>query len=200
MNGFGIPQVNADAVQDRLRADSVLQAAAELAYRLETLAGALAVREKPERVRYGRGRLRHSRKRHSPAGFVLDPANLQILLLDGRLWTYSRTDSARFPTGRYYDARADFASFVGNRASPGGREFVFLGAVVGKYAFGYAGNYQGHDSDDSGRHRSHAGPVRVEPAGLYALCGEGSAVGCITADEAFAAIASLRAANGTNGT
>ena len=174
-----------------------MRAATELADRLQALADTLAVHEKPARLHYGRGRLGYSLRRRSPAGFVLDSANLQILLLDGRLWTYSRSDYGRFPTGRYYDARTDFASFLHNRAFPGGREFVFLGAVVGKYTFGYLASASAQDSGQDG---SHAGPVSVELPGLYALCGEGGSVGYVTADEAFAVIATRRAANGTDGT
>lgn len=158
------------------RAAAVQAAAAELAARLEHLAARLAKRQEPVRVRYGRGRLGNSFKRQSPEGFILDPATLQLLLPDGRLWTYSRSDSTRFPAGRYYDARADYAQFAGNRTFPGGREFVFLGAVLGKYTFGFASV-----------HRS--GEVVVQRPGLCAICGEGRAVRYLTADEAFAAIA-----------
>ncbi len=61
-----------------------------------------------------------------------------MLLPDGRLWTYSRSDAQRFPTGRTYDARTDHVGFGGGRSFPCGTEFIFLGAVIGKYTFGFA--------------------------------------------------------------
>lgn len=160
-----------DHADDIDRTATVESAAAALANRLKELADTLATREKPTRVRYGRGRIGNTLKRQSPEGFLIDPVNLQILLPDGRLWTYSRSDSTRFPTGRYYDAGSDFAQFAGNRTYPGGREFVFLGAVLGKYTFGFAA---GHQS---------------EPPGLYAIYGAGRSVHYVRADQAFAAIA-----------
>lgn len=161
-----------DRQSDQQRAAAIQRAAEELSSRLKTLAQNLAVRRKPERVRYGRGRIGNAFKRLSPEGFVLDPVNLQMLLPDGRLWTYSRSDSTRFPTGRFYDAGTDYTQFAGNRTFPGGREFVFLGAVLGRYTFGLTVN--------DGRHR---------PTQLCAIYGEGRAVRYVTADEAFAAIA-----------
>lgn len=156
-------------------ATGVHDAAAELAGRLEDLAATLAERHTPVRVRYGRGRLGNSFKRQSPEGFILDPASLQMLLPDGRLWTYSRSDSTRFPNGRYYDARTDYVQFAGNRTFPAGREFVFLGAVLSRYTFGFAGGH--HTGGD------------VQPEGLCAIYGEGRAVRYVTADEAFGVIA-----------
>ncbi len=154
------------------RAAAIKRAAAELARRLEQLADTLAARQKPQRVRYGRGRIGNTFKRLSPEGFVLDPVNLQMLLPDGRLWTYSRSDATRFPTGRHYDARSDYTQFAGNRTFPGGREFVFLGAVLGKYTFGLA-----------------AGDGQHGPAQLCAIYGEGRSVRYVSADEAFAMVA-----------
>lgn len=161
-----------DRQNDLERAAAVQHAAKDLNARLKKLADTLAARQKPERVRYGRGRIGNTFKRLSPEGYVLDPVNLQILLPDGRLWTYSRSDATRFPTGRYYDAGSDYPQFAGNRTFPGGREFVFLGAVLGKYTFGLAVN-----------------DGQCGPAQLCAICGDGRAVRYVTADEAFAVIA-----------
>jgi hypothetical protein len=149
---------------------AVRRAAAELAVRLKKLAGTLTKRQAPTRVRYGRGRLGNSLRRQSPEGFVLDP-NLQMLLPDGRLWTYSHSDSSRFPAGRYYDAASDYIKYAGTRTFPGGREFVFLGAVLGKFTFGFGGATQ------------------AQSPGLCAIYGSGRAVRYAAADEAFATIA-----------
>ena len=164
-----------DLQHDAERTAAIQSAAAELADRLEKLADTLALQQKPSRVRYGRGRVGRSLKRHSPEGFILDPVNLQMLLPDGRLWAYSRSDSTRFPAGRCYDARTDYVQFAGSRTSPGGREFFFLGAVLGKYTFGFA-------LSEGNRH--HAGSP-----GLCAIYGEGRSIRYVAADEAFAAIA-----------
>lgn len=83
-------------------------------------------------------------KRRSPEGFVLDSANLQMLLPDGRLWSYSRSDAIRYPAGRYFDVRADHANFARGRSFFGGTGFAFLGAVIGKYTFGL-GDHDGLD-------------------------------------------------------
>jgi hypothetical protein len=160
-----------DWQSDQERTAAVQRAAEDLNVRLKNLAGTLSGRQRPERVRYGRGRIGNAFKRLSPEGFVLDPVNLQMLLPDGRLWTYSRSDSTRFPMGRSYDASIDYTQFAGNRTFPGGREFVFLGAVLGKYTFGLAAGDHAHG-----------------PAQLCAICGEGRSVRYVTADEAFAAI------------
>ena len=69
---------------------------------------------------------------------MLDGVNLQMLLPDGRLWSYSRSDAVRYPAGRYFDVRADHANFARGRSFFGGTGFTFLGAVVGKYTFGLA--------------------------------------------------------------
>lgn len=159
-------------------------AAAELADRLKKHAGTLALRQKTTRVRFGHGRLGRSFKRQSPEGFILDAANLQMLLPDGRLWAYSRSDSNRFPAGRFYDALTDYTQFSGSRTFPGGREFVFLGAVLGGYTFGFSVH---------GGRRHHA-----DSPGLWAICGEGRSIRYATADEAFAAIAESAPADGVN--
>ena len=162
-------------LQSRARRQAIGSAAVELADRLKELADALSAREKPRRVRYGRARMAHSFKRHSPEGFVLDPLNVEMLLPDGRLWTYSRSDSTRFPAGRYYDARSDYVEFARNRTFPEGREFVFLGAVLGRYTFGCAGY--------------HGSGEQMQSPVLCAIYGEGRSVRYVTADEAFVAIA-----------
>ena len=157
------------------RTAAIQNAAGELADRLKKLADTLAARQKPTSIDYGPGRLGRWLRRNSPIGFILYPPSLKMLLPDGRLWSYSRSDSTRFPAGRYYDARTDYVQFAGNRASPGGREFVFLGAVIRKYTFGLA--------------HSHSNRHDADPPGLYAMYGEGSSVRYVTADEAIAAIA-----------
>ncbi len=158
------------------RAAAIQRAADELADRLQELADDLSVRGKTRRVRYGRGRVGHSLKRQSPEGFVIDPVNLAMLLPDGRLWTYSRSDATRFPAGRCYDPRTDHSQFSGNRTFPDGREFVFLGAVLGGYTFGVAGG------------RGNGGHADSSPS-LCAIVGEGRSVRFVSAVEACAAIA-----------
>lgn len=148
------------------------RAADDLADCLQLLAGQLGRARKPARIRYGDSRLGELFKRRSPRGFLLDASSRQMLLPDGRLWSYSRGDANRFPAGRYYDARTDYAEFARSRIFPGGREFVFLGAVLGKYTFGFAR------------------PTGAENlSGLCAICGEGRSVRYVPAAEAFAAFA-----------
>lgn len=153
---------------------AAIQAAAdELADRLKQLADQLAKgHHHTKRLPYGHGRLGNSLRRRSPEGYVVDPVNLQILLPDGRLWSYSRSDAQRFPSGRTYDARTDHVGFGGGRSFPCGTEFIFLGAVVGKYTFGFADG-----ADESAPH------------GLCALVSEGRAVRYVDAEEAFADLA-----------
>ncbi len=158
--------------QDEARRAGIRNAADELATRLATLADTLAATRKPTRLPYGPGRLGNHLRRLSPEGFVLDPSGPQVLMSDGRLWAYSRSDSARQPAGRFYDARVDYAAYSGSRTFPGGTEFVFLGAVLGKYTFGFAAR----NADDT-------------PGGLCAIYGDGRSVRQVTADQAFSAIA-----------
>jgi hypothetical protein len=149
---------------------AAIQAAAyELAERLRQLADRLGASHDATRVHFGQARLGNALRRRSPQGFVLDPVNLQILLPDGRLWSYSRSDAQRFPAGRLYDASTDYVGFAGGRSSPCGTEFTFLGAVVGKYTFGFVDG-----ADESA------------PNGLCAIVSEGRAVRYVDADEAFA--------------
>lgn len=144
----------------------------ELADRLKQLADEVGSRQKARRVQFGPGRLRGSLRRRSPAGFVVDPVNLEILLPDGRLWTYARSDSQRFPAGRYYDPRTDYTAYARGISYPGGIAFTFLGAVIGKYTFGFA---DGHDSSS--------------PHGLCAIVSEGRAVRYVGIDDAMSDIA-----------
>ncbi|MBU3749995.1 MAG: hypothetical protein FGM52_06000 [Mycobacterium sp.] len=161
----GDPQLSATPTPIQAAAD-------ELGELLKQLADRLATRHTPEGVRYGPGRLGKSFRRRSPEGFALDPVNLQLLLPDGRLWSYSRSDSQRFPDGRCFDARADHTGFGGGRSYPLGTEFIFLGAVIGKYTFGYAD-----------------GAAESSPSGLCALVSEGRAVRYMDAERALADLA-----------
>lgn len=117
--------------------DSIASAAEDLARCLESLARHIGTRVTPKRVRYGHGRIGNFARRRSPSGFVVDSVNLQMLLPDGRLWSYSHGEHLRFPAGRFYDARADHPAYAAGRIYPGGVEFIFLGALIGKYSFGY---------------------------------------------------------------
>ncbi len=169
MSDVGNVQQNED------RQTAVRQAAEELATRLKALADTLAPNAITRRVPYGPGRLGKYARQHSPEGYVLDAVSLKILLPDGRLWSYSRNEATRFPKGRLFDARVDYPMFSGGLRSLSGREFVFLGAVLVKYSFGWA-------PIDGSVGESDAG-------GLCALYGEGPVVRWVTADEAFRAIA-----------
>ena len=79
------------------RMKAAAAAAEDLADRLKELAGQLGPKVRPQRVQFGRGRLGGPLKRRSPKGFVLDSVNLQMLLPDGQLWSYSRSDAMRYP-------------------------------------------------------------------------------------------------------
>ncbi len=169
MSDVGNVQQNED------RQTAVQQAADELASRLKALAETLAPIATPRRVPYGPGRLGKFARRQSPEGYVLDQVSLKILLPDGRLWNYSRSESTRFPTGRLFDARVDYPEFAGGQSALGGREFVFLGAVLDKYSFGWAAPDDSVSESDAG--------------GLCAIYGEGRVVRWVTADDAFRVIA-----------
>lgn len=159
------------------KAATIEQAAAELADRLQDLADRLADRNDPTSVQYRRSParfLKRVRYGRSPAGFLLDTGSTRLLLRDGRIWSYSPNDYGRFPAGRVYDVRADYTDYTGCRMFPGGREFVFIGVIIGKYTFGFIAN----DADGS----------TGQPSGLCAVYGGGSALECVTADEAFAAV------------
>lgn len=160
---------------------AVARAAEDLAERLRALADRLAAQRNSTRIPYGSGLVGDWFRRRSPKGFVLDSVSRQMLLPDGRLWSYSRADASRFPAGRFYDARADYDRFVGSRFFPGGREFVFLGANLSKYSFGVAGAEVAE---------------RDESSGLCAIYGEGPSVRYVAPDDAFAAIAANAATPG----
>jgi hypothetical protein len=116
---------------------AALQAAADdLADRLKALAVRLASEVDPQRYEYGPGRLGSALRRRSPEGFHTGTQRLHILLPDGRLWLYSRSDWRRFPDGRFYDPRTDYTQSSA-RSYPGGTPFTFLGAVLGKHTFGF---------------------------------------------------------------
>jgi hypothetical protein len=155
---------------------AVRDAAEELATRLEALADTLAATTPPQRVPFGPGRFGPFGRRLSPKGHIIDPGSLKMVLPDGRLWSYSRSEADRFPTGRLFDARvAPDPGYTGNRSFLVGREFIFLGVVLAKYSFGWAAPYEKPGDVDSG--------------GLRAIYGEGPTVRWVTADKAFSAIA-----------
>ena len=173
--------VQQNTQQDDDKQAAVVDAAEELATRLKALADTLATKTQPQRVPYGTGRFGSFGRRLSPEGHVIDPVRLKMVLPEGRLWSYSRTQAARFPTGRLFDARVDYAEYTGNRSFLGGREFIFLGAVLAKYSFGWAAPYEKPGDVDSG--------------GLRAIYGEGPTVRWVTADKAFSAITDSALAN-----
>jgi len=164
-----------DAVADQSgsRAEVIAVAAGELADRLKELAAQLGSALRPRRVQFGKGSFGGLLKRRSPKGFVLDAVNLQMLLPDGRLWNYSRSDAVRYPAGRYFDVRAEHANFARGRSFFGGTGFTFLGAVLGKYTFGLADG-DGHD--------------RAVGA-LCAICTEGKSIRYVDVAEALEDIA-----------
>lgn len=164
-----------NVLQEAEKQAAVEKAAAELVSRLKSLADLFASKAGPRRVLYGPGRVGQLLRRQSPQGYVIDPVSLKVLLPDGRIWSYSRTESNRFPNGRVFDARVDYREFAGGRSFPGGREFIFLGAVLGKYSFGWAAPSEAEEESD--------------PGGLRAIYGQGPAVRWATAEEAFTAIA-----------
>jgi hypothetical protein len=121
------------------RESAIQSAADELGDRLRYLADQLSTSHHAKRVPFGRGRLGSS------------------------------LHAQRFPAGRTYDARTDHVGFGGGRSFPCGTEFIFLGAVIGKYTFGFADG-----SDES------------SPRGLCTIVSEGRAVRYVDAEEAFA--------------
>lgn len=147
-------------------AQLVRQAAAEeLAGLLRGAADTLAATgHRPRRVAFGSGFI----KRRSPKGFVLNPVGPQLLLPDGRLWSYH---TRRGPEGIWYDARLDHTRSMHGSIPLGDERFSFLGAVVGKYNFGY------WHTDDI-EHSHHVG----------AIVGKGGSPRFVGAAEAFADI------------
>lgn len=152
------PQDNVAA--DRPDAKELAAAAHELDRRLKELAETLAASGRPKRISYGRGLIKH----RSPSGFLVDTANRQMLLPDGRLWSYTSSDVGH-PSGRYVDVAADYQNFVHSRISLKGTTFAFLGATLGRYTFGLAGGK------------------------LSAIAGEGTSLRVVDADEAFTGLA-----------
>lgn len=161
------------------RRSEVDAAAEELARRLKDLADTTSAKRRAKRIHYGHRRVGHALKRRSPAGFLLDQNNLQMLLPDGRLWSYNRSDAQRFPGGRYYDVRTDHDAYAAGRSYPGGTEFTFLGAVIGKYTFGYA-----------------AGDGSLGPHGLCAIVSEGGSVHYVEPDQVFSELETTLATAG----
>lgn len=141
-------------------------AADDLATRLKGLADHLGTRLQPQRMPYGRG-LRGRFMSRSPEGYVV--GRNQVLLPDGRLWSYSSSDAHRFPNGRLVDPKTDHIHYSGIRTFPGGTEFAYLGTKLGKFTFGVA--------DRSAQSTSSR---------LCAVTSEGPSVRYIDADEAFA--------------
>ena len=152
------------------------EAADELALRLKELADTLADNGlKPKRVAYGPSLAAGLLRPRSPRGFLMDSTGPRrvMLLPDGRLWLYHERRSA---VGIMYNARTDHAR-AGHGSIPlrGGR-FSFLGAVIGKYHFGYL-------QDDL--------PGAETAYELGAVVGRGgNAAAYLKADEALAAIVS----------
>lgn len=136
-------------------------AAAELADRLKSLADRVGASVRAHRISYGRGRLGDYLRRRSPEGFMVASSSrsLQVLLPDGRLWSYSHAEALRFPKGRFYDPRTDHTDYPAAGTFPGSVDFAFLGAVLGKYTFGFVA--------DGGS---------TAPRGLCALVIEGTSV------------------------
>ncbi len=154
------------ALQDDARALTRQAAADQLAELFKGAADRLAATGLwPQRVPYGRmGPV----KRRSPKGFVLNPTAPQLLLPDGRLWTYH---TRRSPEGIYYDARVDHTRSMHGPIPLGDDRFSFLGAVVDKYNFGYR-----HSSDADGSPE------------VGAIVGKGGLPEFVGADAAFADI------------
>lgn len=144
-------------------------AADELAARLKGLADHLGTRLQLQRMPYGRG-MRGRFKSRSPEGYVV--GRNQVLLPDGRLWSYRSSDAHRFPDGRLFDPHTDHIHYSGIRTSPGGTEFAYLGTTLGKFTFGVT---DGSAQSTSGR--------------LRAVTSEGRSVRYVDADEAFAELA-----------
>lgn len=141
-------------------ARALAAAAEELARRLKELADTLAKSGRPKKISYGRGLIKH----RSPSGFVADAAERQMLLRDGRLWSYTSSDVGH-PSGRIVDVKADYRNFVHSRITLKGTTFAFLGATLGRYTFGFA----------DGK--------------LSAIVGEGASLRVVDGAQAFTALA-----------
>ena len=152
-------------------------AADELAARLQDFADTLASRGlRPRRVSYGPTRAAGLLKHRSPKGFSLSSVGprLLILLPDGRLWQYHERRNLE---GIFFDARIDHGRAEHGSIPLDGGRFSYLGAVIGKYHFGYREDAELADS-----------PTGFE---LGAIIGrDGTSPNYLKVDEAFAAIAS----------
>ncbi len=169
--GYGLQSVDGPEPNAR-RCQSAPE---ELGDRLRHLAVKLAGSRSPRRIRYGSAALEFL-KRQSPEGFLLesDHGYLQLLLPDGRLWSYSRTAHGDLTAGRYFYAPVDYVHFVTSRLCVNGIDFAYLGATLGKYSFGIANHDQQH---------------RLPPSGsLCALTSSGS-IQLVSPGVAFAEIA-----------
>jgi len=154
------------------RSQACDRAADDMADRLSGLADRLGTALRPQRMPFGKGRLAGALRRRSPAGFVLDAVNLQMLLTDGRLWSYSRSSSLGAPAGTFFDVRAHHSRFAASRGFFAGRQFTFLGLVMGTYTFGLVDRPGG----DQGTWE------------LCALCTEGQSITYVTVDDALSDI------------
>ncbi len=147
-------------------------AADELANHLKNVADGLAASGmRAKRIAYGPAFAAGLGKRRSPKGFLLHSSGprLQMLLPDGRLWQYHERRNVE---GIYFDARIDHARAMHGAIPLAAGRFSFLGAVVGKYHFGYLENEDGAES-----------PKRFE---LGAIVGQGGASPqYVPANEAF---------------
>lgn len=163
--------VEHDIEPNASRQPAVQAAADELAERLQALAERLATAVAPQRYPFGPGLLGSALRRRSPAGFRTGARNLQLVLPDGRLWSYSLSDARRFPGGRFYDARTDFSRYSA-RTFTAGAAFTFLGVVLGKHTFGFV------EQD-----------VSSSSSGLRSLVTEDGPVHFIDPDDAFTDLA-----------
>ena len=163
--------------QRRVRSETRHDAAEELAILLKDLADTLAENGlKPKQAAYGPGRAAGLLRQRSPRGYLLDTSGprLFMLLPDGRIWRYHERRSIE---GIVYDARTDHARSGHGSIPFGGGRFSFLGAVIGKYHFGYL-----QDADLASAGRAYE---------LGAVVGRGgNEAHFLKADEALAAIVS----------
>lgn len=149
-------------------------AADELAARLKGVADELAGNGvRPKRLPYGPARSAGLFRRRAPKGFLLYAVGqrLVVLLPDGRLWLYHERRNIE---GIFYDARTDHGrSMHGSIPMDTGR-FNYLGAVIGKYHFGYR-----QDDAAEGTNSYELGAM---------VSRDGAAASYLKADEAFDAI------------
>lgn len=139
------------------------RSAQELARRLKCLADDLSALRLPCRLKGCR----------SPLGYVLDPESKEMLLPDGSIWRCDCVERAPASGDHRYDVRTQYARFTGARMLFRGRTFVFLGVVVGDYAFGFVEDLQCYPDHGSG---------------LCAIYSGRHVLRLVSADEAFAGI------------